>query len=110
MKMALFFHFKSPIKNTLAVQTFFNSTKLLALYPGTYGAKLEAVNRQSQTICVWTNTFQFLLNDNTQLNLNKINAKDFYWLFIDGSTRCHTGPMKWSRSLSVSDNDWQTIF
>ena len=48
------------------------------------------------------NTFQFLLNDNTPLNLNKIKAEDFHRLFING-------PMKWSRSLSVSDNDWQTI-
>ena len=51
------------------------------------------------------NTFQFLLNDNTQLNLNKIKAEDFHRLFINGSPRCHTDPMKWSRSLSVSDND-----
>ena len=56
------------------------------------------------------NIFQFVLNDNTQLNLDKMKAKDFYWLFINGSSRSHTGPMKWSRSFSVSDNDWQTIF
>ena len=57
------------------------------------------------------NTFQFLLNDNTQLNLNKIKTEDFHRLFINGSPRCHTGPIKWSgKALSVSDNDWQTIF
>ena len=53
------------------------------------------------------NAFQFLLNDNTKLNLDKIKAKEFYWMFINGSSRCHTGPLKWSRSFSVSDNDWQ---
>ena len=39
----------------------------------------------NQTIMEDLNTADFPLNENTELNLEKIKAKDFYWLFIINS-------------------------
>ena len=39
----------------------------------------------SQTIMEDLNTAEFPLNENTELNLEKIKAKDFYLLFIINS-------------------------
>ena len=59
-----------------------------------------------------SNSFQFSLNETTELNFDKTKVKDFYWLFINknGSPRRHTGPMKWDKTLSISEGNWETIF
>ena len=59
-----------------------------------------------------SNSSQFSLNETTELNLDKIKVKDFYWLFINknGSPHRHTGPMKWDKTLSINEGNWETIF
>ena len=65
----------------------------------------------NQTIMKDLNTAEFPLNEYNELNLEKINAKDSYWLFIinSDSPTCHTGPRKWSNTLAINDDKWKKI-
>ena len=53
----------------------------------------------------------FKFNDNVEIHLGKARSKDFYKL-LNNKTHLgnHSGPNRWSKSLSLNEDDWSNIF
>ena len=52
----------------------------------------------------------FLLTPSLNIDLSKMKCKDYYWLYINGSTVEATGPKKWERELKLQNIDWKSKF
>ena len=53
----------------------------------------------------------FKLNDTVEIHLGKARSKDFYKLLNNKiHMDNHSGPNRWSKSLSVNEDDWSNIF
>ena len=55
-------------------------------------------------------TSTFLLTPSLNVDLSKMKCKDYYWLYINGSTVEATGPKKWERELKLENIDWNSKF
>ena len=56
-------------------------------------------------------TKQYLKSGNVEIHLGKARSKDFYKL-LNNKTHMgnHSGPDRWSKSLSLNEDDWSNIF
>ena len=51
------------------------------------------------------------LAGNTEIDLQKTKAKDFYWLLNDKTNNSFpTGPKKWSNIMNLNSTEWRHIF
>ena len=51
------------------------------------------------------------LNQDTNINLEKFKARDYYHLLLDAKYQSpHTGPTRWNKNLSIDTKDWTEIF
>ena len=52
----------------------------------------------------------FPLTSSLNIDLYKMKCKDYYWLYINGTTCIGTGPKKWERELKTGNIDWKVKF
>ena len=53
----------------------------------------------------------FKFNDNVEIHLGKARSKDFYKLLNNKThTGNHSGPTRWSKSISLNEDAWSNIF
>jgi len=53
----------------------------------------------------------FPLSETVQINLGKVKSRDFYKLLnVKTPNEDHTGPLRWSRNLSINSDTWSRIF
>ena len=52
----------------------------------------------------------FPLTPSLNIDLHKIKCKDYYWLYINGTTCIATGSQKWERELKTGNIEWKVKF
>ena len=50
------------------------------------------------------------LTPSLNIDLCKMKCKDYYWLYINGTTCIATGPKKWEKELKSGNTDWKAKF
>ena len=69
--------------------------------------KAKCLGRQESPIA---DIRTFPLTRSLNIDLNKMKCKDYYWLYINGTTCTATGPKKWENELKPGNIEWKTKF
>ena len=69
--------------------------------------KAQSLGRQDN---LTTDKTTFPLTPSLNIDLYKIKCKDYYWLYINGTTCTAKGPKKWGKELKSRNIDWKVKF
>ena len=84
--------------------------QILSAIPGFLKEKARTLG-QNPMLNYSENYTSFLLNQNTEINLEKFKARDYYHLLLAKKHQSlPTGPKRWGTDLSMDTEDWKEIF
>ena len=84
--------------------------QILSAIPGFLKEKARTPG-QNPMLNYSENCTSFLLNQNTEINLEKFKARDYYHLLLAKKHQSlPTGPKRWGTDLSMDAEDWKEIF
>ena len=84
--------------------------QILSAIPGFLKEKARTLG-QNPMLNYSENCTSFLLNQNTEINLEKFKARDYYHLLLAKKHQSlPTGPKRWGTDLSMDTEDWKEIF
>ena len=85
--------------------------QILSAIPGFLKEKARTRLGQNPMLNYSENYTSFLLNQNTEINLEKFKARDYYHLLLAKKHQSlPTGPKRWGTDLSMDTEDWKEIF
>ena len=89
---------------------FLNFYQVINAIPKALVIKARSQDKPKENYLGSHNT-KFKLAENIEIDLQKIKAKDFYWLLNEKTNNSFpTGPKKWSNIMNLNFTEWQHIF